>query len=222
LRVNRSVLIALTLLSACARRDNADSRVGAESASLAGAASTSVRCPTADSAVFEGTALAKYDGWYGEQLRALGERGLCSAGDSVAERYRFTWIPSFHPSAVVLLERDGSQARLVAKLLSGAGGYEPGTVVRDTVIALSASEWRMLTRRIRATDLWSVPQLEPPSTAVGLDGSQWILEGVRGGRYNVADRWSPRPDGPYVRHRAVGELLLQQSGLVPSELVADY
>ena len=28
--------------------------------------------------------------------------------------------------------------------------------------------------------------------SVGLDGSQWILEGVRGGEYHVVDRWSPK------------------------------
>ena len=182
----------------------------------------SVGCPTADSAVFEGTALATQDHWYGKQLRALGERGFCAAGTPSSERYRFTWIPSFHPSVVVLLERETSQARLVAKQLSDPGGYEPRTVARDTVIVLSESEWAELTRRIRSTDLWAVPQLEPQSTAMGRDGAQWILEGVRAGRYNVADRWSPSPDGPYASHRAVGELLLQKSGLVPSELVREY
>jgi hypothetical protein len=27
---------------------------------------------------------------------------------------------------------------------------------------------------------------------MGNDGSQWIIEGVRNGKYNVVDRWTPR------------------------------
>ena len=26
----------------------------------------------------------------------------------------------------------------------------------------------------------------------GVDGAQWIIEGVRNGTYHVVDRWSPR------------------------------
>jgi len=214
--------LVVVVLSACAPREDSDPRTASEIQRATSGLVASTACPTSDSAVFEGTALSRYDGWYGRQLRALKERGFCSAGDSVSERYRFTWLPSFHAAVVVRLEREEAHPRLVAKVLSGAGGYEPGTVARDTTVSLTESEWAALTRRVRATELWVVPQLEPPSTATGLDGAQWILEGVRGGRYNVADRWSPQRDGPYANHRAVGELLLLRSGLVPRELVREY
>jgi hypothetical protein len=36
---------------------------------------------------------------------------------------------------------------------------------------------------------------------VGLDGAQWIIEGIKGGEYHVIDRWSPEPaagDAAYI------------------------
>ena len=185
-------------------------------------AASSTPCPTGDSDIFAGTELADRDGWYGAQLRALRERGLCADGNVASDRFRFSWIPTFHPSVVVLAERTPSGPRLTAKILSGAGGYEPGTVQRARFIELSESEWTELLNLITASQFSTAPQAEPPRNAIGADGAQWILEGVRNGRYNVVDRWSPRRDGPYARHRAVGEWLLRRSGLVPPTLLREY
>lgn len=35
-------------------------------------------------------------------------------------------------------------------------------------------------------------QLRPEIDDSGLDGAQWILEGVKEGRYHVVDRWTPQ------------------------------
>ena len=41
---------------------------------------------------------------------------------------------------------------------------------------------------------------------VHLDGAQWILEGVRNGKYHVVDRWSPEKGDPV---RGIGILALK-------------
>lgn len=215
---NAGFLIAWLPL-ACAPSGANTASIAADSNRLTASVSPAAGCPTSDSVVFAGTKLADRDGWYGKQLRALGEGGFCANANAAPERYRFVWIPSFHPSIVVRAERNGSSQRLVAKILSGAGGYEPGTVRRDTSIVLSAGEWTELTRLIEASGFWTAP---PESERVGLDGAQWIIEGLRGGRYNVVDRWSPERDGPHSRHRAVGEWLLRRSGLASADLVREY
>jgi hypothetical protein len=38
-------------------------------------------------------------------------------------------------------------------------------------------------------NFWKMPN--PVNDQRGTDGSQWIIEGVKGGLYHVLDRWSP-------------------------------
>ena len=70
--------------------------------------------------------------WYPQHWDAAGEpslyersRAATTAGTSTL---RFTWLPTFHHPVIVRIERSGKEAKLVAKQLSGEGGYEPGIV----------------------------------------------------------------------------------------------
>ena len=47
---------------------------------------------------------------------------------------------------------------------------------------------------------WKLPaSLVEETNVVQLDGAQWILEGVKQGRYHIVDRWSPdRTDDPVI------------------------
>lgn len=167
----------------------------------------------ADTLFFSGTPLAGREGWYGVQLRALGEQRLCFAESQDAEAYRFVLIPTYAPTIAVRLERLGTEYRLRASMLSGAGGYDHGTLARDTTFRLSQSDWSQLRELVAAADFWDTPTHDPPNL-LGLDGVQWIVEGWRDGHYHVVDRWSPRPEGPYARHYELGAWMLKRSGLV--------
>ena len=159
---------------------------------------------------FGGTDVADREGWYGKHLLVLGERPLCASSTASSEVYRFTWLPSFDPSVVVRVERKSEQYVLEAKTETGAGGYDPGQLSRSTVITLTDPERAELARLLEAWQFWEQPTEQP---SFGLDGSQWILEGVAEGRYHVVDRWSPTHDGPLAKYRVLGEWLLQKSGL---------
>jgi len=168
---------------------------------------------------FASTPLADREGWYGRHLSVLDERPLC---DSAQEVYRLTWVPSFHPTVVVRIERDSVGYLLRAKRESGAGGYEPGRLAVDTSTRLVRSDVDALRRLLGAARFWSLPSKPAPDGTVGSDGAQWVMEGLAAGRYHVVDRWSPRADGPYARYRQLAEWLLARSGLASRSLVREY
>jgi hypothetical protein len=142
--------------------------------------------------------------------------------DQPATVYRFTWIPSFHPSVLVHIQSDDHGYTLLARILTGAGGYEPGGISRDTAFSLSELDQAVLARLLTEAHFWSSPTIPPPNGLIGVDGSQWLLEGVEDGRYHVVDRWSPSTSGPDAAFRRVGEWLLTRSGLVPDSLLRHF
>ena len=134
--------------------------------------------------------------WYPGHWDAAGEPSLYErsrvstpAGKSTL---RFTWLPTFHHPVIVRIERSGDDAMLVARQLSGEGGYEPGKVAREVTRSLSATEIAKL-----GTILSRTKVLEQRATDCdsGLDGSQWIVEGVNRDGYRFINRWSPA-EGP--------------------------
>lgn len=170
-------------------------------------------CERADT-FFAGTAIA---GDYTQDLRALGERALCTGPGAPGEVYRLAWMPSFEPAVVVRVERVADGYRLYGKLGRGAAGYETGPVKRDTVMMLNEAQAREFTRRLEAARFWTLPTLDADAP-LGTDGARWVLEGMVGTRYHAVDRWTPQP-GPY---RSVAEWLLRQSGLVHEGVMSEY
>ena len=141
--------------------------------------------------------------WYSHQLRAMDEPVLDATQKGSA--YRFTWLRSFsHPIAVRITANAG-RFRLVAVELDASGGYAREKPVRRQEIELSATQFRDLEALISNSGFWNLP---PHVETNGLDGSEWIIEGVRGGTYHVVNRWSP-DTGPV---REIGEQMLVLTG----------
>jgi hypothetical protein len=146
--------------------------------------------------------------WYSEHLAAAQEPSLYAASKtskSAGEtQMRFTWLRSFHHPVTVRVVSGNSSYRLIARELSGAGGYAPGTVVRTIDRMLTPQEQR------KVESAFSSDLFDPPfeACAVGLDGAQWIVESVSGTEYRFADRHSPQ-DGPI---REAGLLMLRLTG----------
>ena len=144
--------------------------------------------------------------WYSEHLRVMNEPSLYFPDDSEAESYRFLWLRSFHHPVAVRIWQSGGDHFITLKQLSGAGGYEPGRLVINRTRAISRVEWEEFIRLLEQASYWNLPT---DDYYFGHDGAQWILEGVRGGRYHIVDRWSPN-GGNY---RAACFYLLVLSGL---------
>jgi hypothetical protein len=131
--------------------------------------------------------------WYAGNLKSLKEPSLweLSQQNKKAVVYRFLYIPTFtHAFSIRVVFREDGTAALVYKVQSGKGGYNPGHLSRTLTSRLSSVEATNLLIRISAVEFWKLPT-EDPKAPNGMDGSQWIIEGVRSGKYHVVDRWTP-------------------------------
>ena len=130
--------------------------------------------------------------WYSKHLKALDEPSLFqkSKGSS-AESYRFVWLRTFHHPIIVRvdIQTDGG-ATLTTKVSDGAGGYEPGKLVENTSRPLTQRQTEQFVATIQRLQFWELHTHENPET-VGCDGAQWIIEGMKDGKYHVVDRWTP-------------------------------
>jgi hypothetical protein len=159
--------------------------------------------------------------WYSKNLRALREPSLAAlARDRNAHRYRFLWLRSFDPPIALRVDiwPDG-RGTLTVKATSGKGGFEPGTLVTNRRRAMPRSEVRRFLSRLAAARFWELPTQErtpviehadgSKTITIRADGAQWVVEGVKQGRYHVVDRWGPAP-GAY---REAALWLVRRSGL---------
>jgi hypothetical protein len=108
-----------------------------------------------------------------------------------SESYRFLWLRTFHhPIAIRLdVKADGSSV-LTTKITSGEGGYEPGVLTVNTSRNLTQEQTQNIVKKIEEALFWSMPILDDGNT-IGVDGAEWIVEGVKNGKYHVVTRWSP-------------------------------
>jgi len=101
--------------------------------------------------------------------------------------------------------------RLIAKQLSGAGGYAPGTVNRQLDRPLSSREARALEAALRRTNIFHVPLT---CDLGGVDGAEWLVEGVDRTGYHFTKDWSPRHGGV----REIGLMMLGLTGWTFKEI----
>ncbi len=144
--------------------------------------------------------------WYTPQLAALGENSLWALSREQPDQrvLRFLWLRTFHhPICVrVSVGSDGTGA-LRVKETNGAGGYQPGTLIRERARVISADQVRSLFERAHSLQLGQ-------TDSVGLDGAQWIFEVVERGGYRLVDVWSPPADDPVHQ---LGIELVRLSGI---------
>lgn len=134
----------------------------------------------------------------------VGELPLwCGRG---AETYRFTYSPTFHNPILVRVWIDGDVGLLSASRLDGQGGYQIGEAKRQSRRSLSAEEVTRLRALVEAIGFWRPVRYRP---RLGLDGSTWLFEGRRDGRYQRMERWSPEAGA----ERDFGLALIRMSGL---------
>jgi hypothetical protein len=140
--------------------------------------------------------------WYSSHLRAMSEPVL--AAPTTTRTYRFTWLRSFHHPIAIRIVSGPGQPKVIAVELDGAGGYDPGKVLRRKEVALSPDEFKQLEEFVHSQDFWSLPSHEK---SFGLDGAEWIIEGAAD-NYHVVVRWSPE-SGPV---RRLGEHFISVAG----------
>jgi len=127
--------------------------------------------------------------WYSSALKDMGEPSLFELATSPsAESYRFLWLRTFHhPVAIRVDVRADGTGVLTKKVRAGSAGF-PSTarqVIENESRPLLRAETQGFLARLKIAGFWSLPgQFERG----GMDGSQWIIEGAKGGKYHVVDR----------------------------------
>ena len=129
--------------------------------------------------------------WYSKYLSAMDEPSLLKMAEARAhEVYRFTWLRTFHAPFTFRLDvRPDGSGSLLVKSTNGKGGYNAGQLVLNKAVSLDARQVQRFTTALDGLRFWNLPTTDP--SVLGLDGAQWIFEGVKGGKYHVVDRWTP-------------------------------
>jgi len=129
-----------------------------------------------------------------------------------AQTYRLMMLPSFRPPLVVRLvvSPDGS-GKVVAK--AGQSDAQPGTLVVNRTSEPAQADISAFLSLLDKADFWSMPTREPSNPdprkrLVVMDGTEWILEGWKGGEYHLVTRTSPK-FGPYTE---AAQYLLRRLG----------
>jgi hypothetical protein len=153
--------------------------------------------------------------WYSSQLRALDEPSLWELSKTKSSQsYRFLWLRTWdHPVAVRLDINNDGTGRLVTKMSSGTGGYDPGKLALNRTRQLTKEQVVSLLLKVETAAFWGLPTNE---TSGGRDGARWIIEGVRQGQYHIVDRWSPS-SGP-VRELGLHLMHLADLEIPPKNL----
>ena len=129
---------------------------------------------------------------YSKPLAGIGQPSFCSQPvPAHKEWYRFVWVPTFeHPAFLrVDVESDGA-GTLLTHVWSGAGGYEWGESVKNSR-KLTPEEQSDLFETLADIGFWTLPsQVERPPNVVVLDGTEWLIEGVKDGTCHVVARYS--------------------------------
>jgi hypothetical protein len=148
---------------------------------------------------------------YRRVLTAMHETPLASPSDAIpSERYRFLWLRTRHRPVAIRAERQAAVTRLAVRVLNGKGGYDAGVLERSDELALHPAQWDLLQQELKAARFWSLPR---QGNHQGLDGAEWVLEGVRPGEHRLVHRWCPGFDTGDAAFRAVCLALLEMAGL---------
>ena len=101
--------------------------------------------------------------------------------------FRVLILPTIGNSIAIRIVKVGELYELTSKRLSGDGGYNPGKLIENRTVALSADQAYMLDDILLKLEFMQMPTSEVSSPAV-LDGTRWILEGIIAGEYHLVDR----------------------------------
>jgi hypothetical protein len=135
--------------------------------------------------------------WYGKSLERMNEPRLPEfAKDANAEVYRMMILPTWGNSIVVRVRKNGELYSLSARRLDGQAGFDPGKLVEAKDIDLGAEDSKALAVLIQNLSFF---QLSTDDGFVGMDGDEWIIEGVSQGKYHVAKRWCASDYNPDKR-----------------------
>jgi hypothetical protein len=135
---------------------------------------------------------AEYSKWIADQLNILQEPSLFAiSNDSKVQCYRLFLSPSFKKTVTVrlTLKRDDAGTLDVKR-----EGDQSGQLIESKTIRISQQQVTDFLHLLDKANFWDLPVRDK---RYGLDGTTFIIEGVKDGKYQVVKRWSPE-EGAYL------------------------
>jgi hypothetical protein len=129
--------------------------------------------------------------WFSKHLRAMGEPSVSDTKGTSEFTYRLLLLPTFDNPISVRIQKSGTSTIVHAIRLDGAGGYGPGRIAAEIQRELAPTELEALLTKLDKARFW---QMRSKEDGMCLDGTEWILEGRRNGKYSVVRRWSAGGD----------------------------
>ncbi len=128
-------------------------------------------------------------GWYTAVWIRADEPSLAAAATASARpTWRFTDIPTWTaPASFRIIEQADGRLRMIAKRLSGKGGYDPGTLKDQVDRVLTPDEQIRVQAALTSVD--DVLAGPGDDCMVVLDGTVLLLEKTEAGHYVVGKRF---------------------------------
>jgi hypothetical protein len=134
--------------------------------------------------------------WTVAYLNILQEPSLFAlSNDSKVQCYRLLLLPSFEgPTAMRLTIKSDDTGTLDVKIMNEPGENEQARLSESKTMQASQQQVTNFLQLLDKANFWCLPVRNERK---GLDGSTWIIEGVKDGEYQVVNRWSPE-EGAYL------------------------
>jgi len=126
--------------------------------------------------------------WYSQVLYAFGEAPLWRDAHNAEETWRFTLMGAWGQSRTVTLSVHSSGAGSVRLKWRDRDPNGVGKVQVADSVGISADQIHVFLETLKHAQFWNAPPEIPDG---GFDGAEWVLEGVREGRYHLVSRWCP-------------------------------
>jgi hypothetical protein len=127
--------------------------------------------------------------WYSAVWIRAGEPSLAAgANASSLPTWRFTNIPTWTAPMIFRISKESNgRLRMIAKRLSGQGGYDPGSLKDRIDRFLTSDEQRWFQDALMSVD--DVLAKPVDDCIVILDGDELLLERTQAGRYVIGQRF---------------------------------
>lgn len=109
-----------------------------------------------------------------------------TAKNTHSESYRFLWLRTFHhPIAIRLELRSDGTGALTTKVVNGEAGFlrKNNHLTENVSRPLTREQIQTFLTKIKDLEFWALPN--PVHDEAGVDGAQWIIEGVKDGKYHT-------------------------------------
>jgi hypothetical protein len=139
---------------------------------------------------------AVYSEWTVTNLNILQEPSLFAlSNDSKVQCYRLLLLPAFEKTTAVRLTiKSDDTGTLDVKIMNRPGENEPARLIESKTIQASQQQVADFLQLLDKANFWNLPVRDG---RFGIDGATVIIEGVKEGKYQVVQRWSPE-EGAYL------------------------